>query len=108
MATQLIFDTIPDGNDPQNPVRIYTDGCYDCFHFGHANVIKQCKEFFKYTYIVVGVCSDEDTVENKGKNLMNQEERAECVRHCKWADEVHIEQYNLFNLYSQYNLYNLI
>ena len=82
------MDHIPDGNDPNHPVRIYTDGCFDCFHFGHAKVLQQCKQLFKYTYVIVGVCSDVETVENKGKNLMTQDERAECVRHCKWADEV--------------------
>ena len=27
---------LPLGEDPNNPVRIYADGVYDCFHFGHA------------------------------------------------------------------------
>ena len=79
---------IPDGNDPSNPVRIYTDGIFDCFHFGHAKVIEQCKKAFKYTHVTVGVCSDADTIEHKGKNVMTEDERAECVRHCKWADDV--------------------
>jgi len=79
---------IPDGNDPSNPVRIYTDGIFDCFHFGHAKVLEQCKKKFKYSHVTVGVASDEDTVNNKGKNVMTQDERAECVRHCKWADDV--------------------
>ena len=26
----------PDGNDPLNPVRIYTDGVFDMLHHGHA------------------------------------------------------------------------
>ena len=37
---------IPDGNDPKNPVRIYTDGIFDCFHYAHAKVIEQCKKNF--------------------------------------------------------------
>lgn len=87
-SKHIELEPIPDGNDPNNPVRVYTDGCFDCFHFGHAKVIKQCKEMYKYCHVVVGVCSDEDTVANKGKNLMTQNERAECVRYCKYTDEV--------------------
>jgi choline-phosphate cytidylyltransferase len=34
------------------------------------------------------VTSDIDTHTLKGKTLMTGAERAESVRHCKWADEV--------------------
>lgn len=77
-----------EGTDPKNPVRIYTDGVFDCFHYGHAKVLEQCKKLFPYVYLVVGVCSDEDTTSEKAKPIMTAEERKECVRHCKWADEV--------------------
>ena len=31
---------------------------------------------------------DEDVIREKGKPIMTAEERAECVRQCKWVDEV--------------------
>ena len=43
---------------------------------------------FKYVYLIVGVFSDEDVTREKGKPVMTAEERAECVRQCKWVDEV--------------------
>jgi choline-phosphate cytidylyltransferase len=78
----------PDGLDPSNPVRIFTDGVFDCFHYGHAKVLEQCKKMFKHVYLIVGVCSDEDTRKEKAKTVMTFKERYEAVIHCKWADEV--------------------
>ena len=76
------------GYTPDNPMRLYADGVFDCYHFAHSRMFKQCKEKFPYVYLIAGVASDEETTRIKGKLVMNEFERAESVRHCKWVDEV--------------------
>lgn len=38
--------------------------------------------------MIAGVCSDKDTIEKKGKVVMNEKERCDIIKHCKWVDEV--------------------
>lgn len=69
-----------------DPNRIYMDGCFDLMHSGHFNAIRQAKALGKI--LVVGVHSDQEITLNKGPPVMNERERYEMVRNCKWVDEM--------------------
>merc|ERR1712110_813800 len=72
----------------KDQIRVWVDGVFDLFHFGHIRYIMQAKNMFPNTYIIAGVSSDSETVQKKGMTVMTEEERCESVRQCRYVDEV--------------------
>ena len=71
-------------------MRLYTEGTFEIFHWGHANFLRQCKGIVgKDGEVIVGVNDDEFTTMFKGKPVMNLEERIKSVLQCKYVDRVY-------------------
>lgn len=67
-------------------IRIWMDGAFDMFHYGHMNAFRQGRSLG--TYLIAGVNSDATITACKGKPVCNEQERLDTVRGCKWVDEV--------------------
>jgi len=76
----------PPEKKSKKPIRVFTDGCFDMMHYGHANALRQSRALGDV--LIVGVHSDEEIRKNKGPPVMKEAERYKAVRACKWVDEV--------------------
>lgn len=64
----------------------YTTGVFDLFHLGHLNILQKAKEHCDY--LIVGVTTDEITIEMKGQlPVIPFEERMLIVENIKCVDQ---------------------
>jgi choline-phosphate cytidylyltransferase len=69
--------------------RVYVDGVYDLFHYGHAEMLGRVRDKFGPTVIIIaGIARDDDCLKYKRRPILTQDERARSVRSCKFVDEV--------------------
>jgi choline-phosphate cytidylyltransferase len=73
-------------------VRVYTDGIFDLFHYGHSQYFKRIREMFsdsENVFLMVGISSDKETASYKGyPPIMTLVERSTVVSDCKYVDQV--------------------
>ena len=67
-------------------IRVYVDMVADLFHVGHLNIIKEANS--AGDIVIVGVHSDKDVAQYKRIPVINQKERYEIVKACRYVDEV--------------------
>ncbi len=80
-------------------VVVFTNGCFDILHVGHARYLEQAKELGDI--LVVGVNSDSSVKLLKGESrpIVSEDERAEMISHLGCVDYVCIfEESNPENL----------
>lgn len=56
--------------------KLWLDGCFDGFHYAHANAVRQATKLVPGPVeIVAGVHSDNEITKNKGPPLFDESER---------------------------------
>jgi glycerol-3-phosphate cytidylyltransferase len=85
----------------------YTSGVFDLFHIGHLNILKKAKE--QCNYLIVGVSTDENVFEYKGKKpIVPFIERLSILESIKYVDKV-VPQSNMDKIAAWKNLrFNVI
>lgn len=69
-------------------MRIYIDGIFDLFHFGHLESFRKCKELYNNVFLIVGVISDNTATNYKRLPIINEKHRYEIVKNIKYVDKI--------------------
>lgn len=70
--------------------KVYTAGTFDLFHYGHLNILLECK---KLGHLTVGVSTDELVESYKGmKPVISLSDRYAIIKHLRCVDEVIVQE----------------
>ncbi|XP_013695655.1 choline-phosphate cytidylyltransferase 1-like isoform X2 [Brassica napus] len=83
-AVALPGSTANESSPPTDrPIRVYADGIYDLFHFGHARSLSDWpRNRFQTLTFLWDVATMKRHISTKGRTVMTSEERYESLRHC--------------------------
>lgn len=67
---------------------VFTNGCFDIFHAGHADLLKKCRTYGDY--VVVGLNSDRSVKLLKGdtRPICKEHDRKRVLEACRYVDMV--------------------
>lgn len=66
--------------------KVLTYGTFDLMHYGHLNILKNCKNLGDY--LIVGLSSDEFNMIKGKSSVMSFEERKEFLENIRYVDKV--------------------
>ena len=69
-------------------MRVYIDGIFDLFHYGHLESFKKCKELDTYVYLIVGIIGDDDAENYKRRPIIEEKHRYEIIKNIKYVDKI--------------------
>ena len=69
-------------------MRVYIDGIFDLFHFGHLESFRKCKELDKNVYLIVGIISDDVAKNYKRLPIIEEKHRYEIIKNINYVDEI--------------------
>lgn len=83
----------------------YVSGVFDLYHIGHINMFRRAKE--QCDYLIVAITSDEYVREHKNREpFIPVDERVECVKSCRYVDEVFVTPYKYGGIDDAYRKYH--
>ena len=73
-------------------MKVLTTGCFDVFHIGHANYLKNIAIRYPDAHRVVGIADDVAVRHIKGpkRPIYTETERRDILRSCKYVDAVYV------------------
>ena len=69
-------------------MRIYIDGIFDLFHYGHLESFRKCKEIDNKVYLIVGVIGDKVAENYKRLPIINENHRYAIIDSISYVDEI--------------------
>ena len=78
-------------------MKVFCDGVFDLFHYGHYSHFKKIKDKYKNCILFVGVLNDNESTSYKRKPIHNMYKRLKIVSSCKYVDEVTIDYPMIMN-----------